>query len=153
MPNSNLTGLTATEAAAEIARGMISAEDYTAACLDRIAAIDGEVHAFIHLDRDHAQALDCATSRNANTSQPGSPSLWRPKIRLGSCVRNAFIPCVSGPGLCKSRTATQNGFHVGERVYFKYPTFAPSRSPIPDRMGARVTLPCVWYWIPTPPTR
>jgi Asp-tRNA(Asn)/Glu-tRNA(Gln) amidotransferase A subunit family amidase len=51
-----LTTLTATEAAAEIARGVISAEDYTNACLERIAALDGDVHAFIHLDRDHALA-------------------------------------------------------------------------------------------------
>ena len=56
MPIPDLTTLTATEAAAEIARGVISAEDYTSACLERIAALDGDVHAFIHLDRDHALA-------------------------------------------------------------------------------------------------
>ena len=33
MPQSDITALTATEAAAEIARGAISAEEYTAACL------------------------------------------------------------------------------------------------------------------------
>jgi Asp-tRNA(Asn)/Glu-tRNA(Gln) amidotransferase A subunit family amidase len=48
--------LTATDAAAEIARGAISAEDYTRACLDRIEALDGEIKAFVHLDRDHALA-------------------------------------------------------------------------------------------------
>ncbi len=56
MPIPDLTTLTATEAAAEIARGVISAEDYTSVCLERIAALDGDVHAFIHLDRDHALA-------------------------------------------------------------------------------------------------
>src|SRR5258708_36393955 len=54
--------LTATEAAAEIARGAVSAEDYARACLDRIAALDGEIKACVHLDRDHvlaqARALD-----------------------------------------------------------------------------------------------
>src|SRR5947208_6686928 len=54
--------LTATEAAAEIARGAVSAEDYARACLDRIEAVDGEIKAFVHLDRDHvlaqARALD-----------------------------------------------------------------------------------------------
>ena len=54
--------LTATEAAAAIARGAASAEEYTKACLDRIAAIDGEVGAFTHLDAEHAlkqaRALD-----------------------------------------------------------------------------------------------
>jgi Asp-tRNA(Asn)/Glu-tRNA(Gln) amidotransferase A subunit family amidase len=57
-----LIHLTASEAAAEIARGAISAEDYTRACLDRIEALDGEIKAFAHLDRDHAltqaRALD-----------------------------------------------------------------------------------------------
>src|SRR6201997_5047360 len=48
--------LTATDAAAEIARGAISAEDYTRACLDRIEAVDGEIKAFVHLDREHALA-------------------------------------------------------------------------------------------------
>jgi Asp-tRNA(Asn)/Glu-tRNA(Gln) amidotransferase A subunit family amidase len=55
-------GLTATEAAAEIARGTISSEEYARACLDRIAATDGDIKAFVHLDREHvlaqARALD-----------------------------------------------------------------------------------------------
>jgi Asp-tRNA(Asn)/Glu-tRNA(Gln) amidotransferase A subunit family amidase len=54
--------LTAAEAAAEIARGVISAEEYTGACLDRIAAAEDEVGAFTHLDPEHAlsqaRALD-----------------------------------------------------------------------------------------------
>ncbi|HMJ41671.1 MAG TPA: amidase [Pseudolabrys sp.] len=54
--------LTATQAAADIARGAISSEDYTQACLEHIAAIEGEVQAFAHLDADHAlgqaRALD-----------------------------------------------------------------------------------------------
>jgi Asp-tRNA(Asn)/Glu-tRNA(Gln) amidotransferase A subunit family amidase len=49
-----LVKLTATEAAAEIARGAVSAEDYARACLDRIEAVDGEIKAFAHLDREHA---------------------------------------------------------------------------------------------------
>ncbi len=56
--------LTATEAAAEIARGTMSAEDYTHACLDRIAAADSEVHAFAHLDPDHALAQARALDRH-----------------------------------------------------------------------------------------
>ena len=39
-----LAALTASEAAAEMARGAFSAEDYSRACLDRIDAVDGEVH-------------------------------------------------------------------------------------------------------------
>jgi Asp-tRNA(Asn)/Glu-tRNA(Gln) amidotransferase A subunit family amidase len=55
-------GLTATGAAAEIARGALSAEEVARACLDRIAAVDGDVQAFVHLDPAHvlaqARALD-----------------------------------------------------------------------------------------------
>jgi Asp-tRNA(Asn)/Glu-tRNA(Gln) amidotransferase A subunit family amidase len=51
-----LINLTASEAAAEIAGGAVSAEDYTRACLERIEALDGEIKAFVHLDRDHALA-------------------------------------------------------------------------------------------------
>ncbi len=54
MPQPDITALTATEAASEIARGAISAEDYTGACLDQIAAVESEVHAFAHLDPEHA---------------------------------------------------------------------------------------------------
>src|SRR5215469_8661017 len=52
----DVTTLTATEAAAEIARGALSAEEYTRACLDRIAEVDGDIKAFAHLDREHALA-------------------------------------------------------------------------------------------------
>ena len=62
MPTREVTALTATAAAAEIARGTMSAEDCTRACLERIAAVEGEVRAFAHLDSDHvlaqARALD-----------------------------------------------------------------------------------------------
>jgi Asp-tRNA(Asn)/Glu-tRNA(Gln) amidotransferase A subunit family amidase len=56
--------LSATEAAAEIARGAVSAEDYTRACLERIAAIESEVQAFAHLDAEHALAQARALDRH-----------------------------------------------------------------------------------------
>ena len=46
--------LTATQAAAEIARGALSAEDYMRACLNRIAEVEATVQAFAHLDPEHA---------------------------------------------------------------------------------------------------
>jgi Asp-tRNA(Asn)/Glu-tRNA(Gln) amidotransferase A subunit family amidase len=61
---SDLIELPATEAAAEIARGVLSAEVYTQACLDRIAAIEGEVQAFAHLDAEHALAQARALDRH-----------------------------------------------------------------------------------------
>ena len=62
MADDGLVTLTASEAAAEIAAGAVSAEAYAHACLTRIEALDGEVKAFAHLDREHvlaqARALD-----------------------------------------------------------------------------------------------
>ncbi len=54
--DSNLTTLTAIEAAERIAGGEMSAEAYVGACLDRIAAVDDQVHAFVHLDPAEALA-------------------------------------------------------------------------------------------------
>ena len=63
MPPIDMTELTAVEAADTIARGLASAEEYIAACLERIAAVDGEVHAFVHLDPDNALAQARALDR------------------------------------------------------------------------------------------
>lgn len=61
MADAALSDLTATQAAAEIARGAMSAEDYTRACLARIEQVEGEIRAFAHLDPNHAiaQAREC----------------------------------------------------------------------------------------------
>ncbi|HXD45881.1 MAG TPA: amidase [Pseudolabrys sp.] len=62
MTDTELTALTAIEAAELIAAGELTSEAYVGACLDRIAAMDGDVRAFVHLDPDaalaQAQALD-----------------------------------------------------------------------------------------------
>ncbi len=52
----DLTRLSAAELGAGIAAGEISAVDATRAHLDRIAAVDGRVHAFLHVDADGAIA-------------------------------------------------------------------------------------------------
>lgn len=64
MSQEDLIELTASEAAAEIARGMISAEELTQACLDRIEAVEPEVGAFAHLDPEHALAQARALDRH-----------------------------------------------------------------------------------------
>jgi Asp-tRNA(Asn)/Glu-tRNA(Gln) amidotransferase A subunit family amidase len=52
--NNPFSAWTAAQAATEIARGAVTAQDYTRACLDRIAEVEPEVQAFAHLDSDHA---------------------------------------------------------------------------------------------------
>ncbi len=53
---SDLTRLTAVETAAAIASGQASAVEVAQAHLDRIAAVDGAVHAFLHVDAEGALA-------------------------------------------------------------------------------------------------
>ena len=49
---SELTGLTAADLADRLASGEVSAVEATRAHLDRIAAVDGTVHAFLHVDEE-----------------------------------------------------------------------------------------------------
>jgi Asp-tRNA(Asn)/Glu-tRNA(Gln) amidotransferase A subunit family amidase len=64
MPASGMTALTATQAAADIARGAMSAEEYTAACLDRVEAVESDVQAFVQFDPEHALAQARALDRH-----------------------------------------------------------------------------------------
>ena len=49
--------LTLIEAATALAAGEFSSEQYVGELLDRIAATDANVQAWVHLDREHALAL------------------------------------------------------------------------------------------------
>ena len=64
---SELTHLSAAELAGAIAAGETSAVEVTQAHLDRIAAVDGRVHAFLHVDAEGAlaaaRAVDAAAGR------------------------------------------------------------------------------------------
>jgi Asp-tRNA(Asn)/Glu-tRNA(Gln) amidotransferase A subunit family amidase len=55
-PIKPLNELTATEIVAAIGEGAVTSEAVTRACLDRIAAREGEVHAWAHLDPEAALA-------------------------------------------------------------------------------------------------
>jgi Asp-tRNA(Asn)/Glu-tRNA(Gln) amidotransferase A subunit family amidase len=59
--DAKLVGLSATQAAAAIAKDEFSSQDYVGACLERIEAAEPVVHAFAHIDPEYAlrQAKDC----------------------------------------------------------------------------------------------
>jgi aspartyl-tRNA(Asn)/glutamyl-tRNA(Gln) amidotransferase subunit A len=67
---SDVTRVTAAELGRLIATGEVSAEEATRAHLDRIAAVDERVHAFLHVDADGAieaaRAVDAARARGEN---------------------------------------------------------------------------------------
>ncbi len=60
-----LNRLSAIEALARIRAGKTSAEAYLRACLERIAARDPQVHAFVCMDADTALACACEIDRDA----------------------------------------------------------------------------------------
>jgi aspartyl-tRNA(Asn)/glutamyl-tRNA(Gln) amidotransferase subunit A len=69
---SDLTRLTATQIAGLVARGEASAVEVAQAHLDRIAAVDDRVHAFLHVDADGARAAARAIdARRASGDQLG----------------------------------------------------------------------------------
>jgi aspartyl-tRNA(Asn)/glutamyl-tRNA(Gln) amidotransferase subunit A len=67
-----LTRMTAAELAGSIASGEVSAVEVTRAHLDRIAAVDGRVHAFLHVDAEGA--LVQAARVDATVADEGHPS-------------------------------------------------------------------------------
>jgi Asp-tRNA(Asn)/Glu-tRNA(Gln) amidotransferase A subunit family amidase len=73
MADTELTALTAIEAAEMIAEGELTSEAYVGALLDRIAAMDGEVRAFVHLDPDAALAQAQALDRRQRDGGPLGP--------------------------------------------------------------------------------
>src|SRR5258708_18308778 len=97
-----LVKLSASQAAAEIARGAISAEDYTRACLERIAALDGEIKAFAHLDRDHARAqARSLDERRANGHSLGP--LHGIPVAIKDIIDTADYPTECGSPLAAGR--------------------------------------------------
>jgi len=73
LADTNLIAISATDAAAEIARGALSAEDYVRAYLDRIAAVEKDVQAFIHLDPDYALMQARELDKHRSNGHPIGP--------------------------------------------------------------------------------
>src|SRR5207247_3663166 len=136
-----LIHLTASEAAAEIARGVVSAEDYTRACLERIAALDGEIKAFAHLDRDHALArARSLDERRANGHSLGP--LHGIPVAIKDIIDTADYPTECGSPLVAGRRPRQDAtvvtklraagaVIVGKTVTTKFAYFhpGPTRNP------------------------
>src|SRR5215210_2981505 len=66
-----LNELTATEIVAAIGQGAATSESVTRACLARIAAREGEVHAWAHLDPEAALASARASDRDSRRGPIG----------------------------------------------------------------------------------
>lgn len=111
MADEGLVELTAIEAAEKIANGDLSAEEYTGACLDRIATVDGTVHAFVHLDPD--AALDQARElderrRNGHAIGP----LHGVPVAIKDIFDTADYPTECGSPLLKGRRPVRDSAAV-----------------------------------------
>ncbi|HKN56055.1 MAG TPA: amidase family protein, partial [Amycolatopsis sp.] len=91
-----LIKLTAAELAAKIHAREVSAAEVTQAHLDRIAEVDGHVHAFLHVDTEGALAAATAVDeRLAAGEQPASPLAGVP-LALKDVLTTKGIPTTCG---------------------------------------------------------
>ena len=102
MLGAELAGLTAIEAAERIAARELSAEDYVGACLQRIAATDGTLHAFVHLDPDLVLAQARALDERQRAGKPLGPLHGVP-VAIKDIFDTADYPTECGSPLLKGR--------------------------------------------------
>jgi Asp-tRNA(Asn)/Glu-tRNA(Gln) amidotransferase A subunit family amidase len=102
MPDTQLAGLTAIEAAARIAAGDVSAEDYVGACLARIAASDDKVRAFVHLDPQDALRQARARDEERRNGKALGPLHGVP-VAIKDIFDTANYPTECGSTLFKGR--------------------------------------------------
>ena len=102
MSDAQSTALTALEAAGRIASGDMSAEDYIDACLQRIAAVEDKVHAFVHLDADAALRQAHALDERRRTGKPLG-ALHGVPVGIKDIFDTADYPTECGSPLFKGR--------------------------------------------------
>ena len=73
-----LTRMTAAELSAALAASQVSATEVTQAHLNRIAAVDDRVHAFLHIAADSALAQARRRRRKARPRRTARPAGRRP---------------------------------------------------------------------------
>jgi aspartyl-tRNA(Asn)/glutamyl-tRNA(Gln) amidotransferase subunit A len=90
-----LTQLTAAQIAAAVAAGEVSAVEVTQAHLDRIAAVEPQVHAFLHVAADGAVAAAQAVDRKRAAGEPLGPLAGVP-LALKDVMTTTDMPTTCG---------------------------------------------------------
>jgi Asp-tRNA(Asn)/Glu-tRNA(Gln) amidotransferase A subunit family amidase len=98
----SLVSRTASDVAAEIVRGAISAEEYTRACLDRIAEAEEEIKAFAHLDSEHAIMQARTMDERRAAGKPTGPLHGIP-VAVKDIIDTADYPTEYGSPLAAGR--------------------------------------------------
>jgi aspartyl-tRNA(Asn)/glutamyl-tRNA(Gln) amidotransferase subunit A len=91
----DLTRLSAAQIAEAIAAGQVSAAEVTRAHLDRIAAVDDDVHAFLHVAPELAEAAASAVDRKRAAGEPLGPLAGVP-LALKDVMTTADMPTTCG---------------------------------------------------------
>src|SRR3954462_9780190 len=147
MADDGLVTLTASEAAAEIASGAVSAETYARACLARIEALDGEVKAFAHLDREHVLAQARALDERRMQGHPLGPLHGIP-VAIKDIIDTADYPTELGSPLAAGRRPRHDAtvvarlraagaVIVGKTVTTEFAYFHPGPTRNPHETPAR----------------
>ncbi|MBN9196362.1 MAG: Asp-tRNA(Asn)/Glu-tRNA(Gln) amidotransferase subunit GatA [Microbacterium sp.] len=90
----DLTRLSAADLAAELSSGTVSSVEATRAHLDRIAAVDGDVHAFLHVS-DHALEVAAGIDRRRSAGDALGPLAGVP-LAIKDVLVTTDMPSTSG---------------------------------------------------------
>ena len=91
----DLTRMTAADLSTALRAGEVSSEAVTQAHLDRIADVDGAVHAFLHVDGDGALSAAAAVDRRRAADEPLHPLAGVP-IAVKDVVVTRGLPTTCG---------------------------------------------------------
>ena len=92
---SDVVRMSAIQLAAEFASGNYSSVEITQAHLDRIAEVDGEIHAFLHVDADGALATAAEADRALADGEP-MPALAGIPVALKDVMAMRGVPTTVG---------------------------------------------------------
>ncbi|HEV7207251.1 MAG TPA: Asp-tRNA(Asn)/Glu-tRNA(Gln) amidotransferase subunit GatA [Mycobacteriales bacterium] len=95
MSTQDVTRLSAAQLAGLIADGSVPAVEVTQAHLDRIAAVDGELHAFLHVDTEGALAAAAAIDADLADGKPLGPLAGVP-LALKDIMAMRGVPTTCG---------------------------------------------------------
>src|SRR2546430_8543140 len=95
MDLTNLHALSAVDAARVIGEGVISSEQYVAACLARVRETDARIEAWAFLDPDHALGQARAADQWRLSGQPIGPLHGGP-IAVKDIIDTADMPTQNG---------------------------------------------------------
>ena len=98
-----LTGLTAAELAEKISAGEVSSAEITQAHLDRIAAVDPAVHAFLHVDAEGALAAARRADDERAAGRAASPLAGVP-LALKDVLTTSDMPTTCGSKILEGWT-------------------------------------------------